>query len=59
MSVLSQKLKNLKLTSVVETVHPSLAIRLRTLNRTNVMGLPIIVPRDDLSNINLIADSDQ
>ena len=44
---------------MIKPVHPGLTIRLRTLNRANVMRFPIIVPRDDLNDVDAVADSDQ
>jgi len=40
---------------VVEPVNPSLAVGLVTLDGTDVVGLAVVVPSDDLDDVDLIA----
>lgn len=43
---------------VVETVNPSLAVGLFTLDGTDVVGFTVVVPGDDLDDVDLIAVAD-
>ena len=40
---------------VVETVNPIVAIGLVTLDGTDIVGLAVVVPGDDLDNVDLVA----
>lgn len=44
---------------MVEPINPSLTIRLGTLNRPNIMTLAVIVPCNDLHDINLVSRCDE
>lgn len=42
-------------TSVIETIHPGLTVRLRALDRPNIVRFAIIIPSKNLNNIKLVS----
>lgn len=45
-------------TSMVESVHPGLTIRLRTFDRADIMRFSIVVPSQDLDDVKLVPTGD-
>ena len=54
----SKVVRHVEPSGVIETVDPSLRIRLRALNGSNVVRLAEVVPSDHLDHWNLVAGSD-
>jgi hypothetical protein len=50
--------QNVSLTCMIHPIDPSLAIGLGALYRSNIMGLAVIIPSQDLNDVYLIPHGD-